>query len=284
MDFQGGFTLESKDKLIQVLTDLGRTQSQARIYFALSRSGASTAKTISHISQVAREHVYAVLPQLQDLCLVEKIISVPSKFRALPIQEGLYLLLQCRATEAQGLQEQAIEIIRRCKNNNLEIAPREEDNQFILIPQKKAAINKRKKEIEAAQTSIDSLVSFTRLGPTANMYQEIAKEALERGVKIRLITEKPENKNEIPKSIQELKKFPSFKIRYIPNSPLFVATIYDRKEMLIVTSASKDLGESPAFWSNNPCFLAIVCDFYEIMWITALEQPWYSLNGATVRY
>ena len=93
MDGSGGITLASQDEITQVLTDLGLTHSQARIYFALSRSGASTAKTISTISRVAREHVYEVLPQLQDLGLVEKIIDVPSKFRALPIEEGLYLSL-----------------------------------------------------------------------------------------------------------------------------------------------------------------------------------------------
>ncbi len=273
MDVSGGIILTSMDEVAQVLTDLGLTLSQARVYFALSRSGVSKAKTISKISQVAREHVYEVLQQLQDLGLVEKIIGVPSKFQARPIQEGLHLLLQRRASKTHELHGQTMEIIRSCKNNNLEMVSREEDSQFILIPRKKSAINRRKKEIEAAQISIDSLVSFKRLGPTAYTYHEVFKKALERGVKIRVITEKPENENEIPEIIQDLKKNPSFKLRYILNSPSAVVTIYDRKEMLVTTSALTGLGESPALWSNNPSLLAIVNDFYEVLWITAMEKP-----------
>jgi sugar-specific transcriptional regulator TrmB len=265
--------LVSKEGAIQILTDLGLTLSQARIYFALSKSGVSTAKTISQISQVAREHVYEVMPQLQDLGLVEKIIDVPSKFRALPIQEGLQLLLQRRARKTRELQGQTMEIIRGYKKNILEMVSREEDNQFILIPRKEAVINRRKKEIEAAQTSIDSLVSFKRLSPTLNMYHEVAKKALERGVKIRVITEKPENENEIPEIVQDLKKNPSFEFRNILNSPLAVVTIYDRKTMLVTTSPLQGLGESPALWSNNPSLIAMINDFFEILWITAMEKP-----------
>ena len=279
---QRGITLASKDEGTQVLIDLGLNLSQARIYFALSQYGDSTAKKISKISQVAREHVYEVLPQLQDLGLVQKIICIPSRFRALPTQEGLSLLLQRRARKTHELQTKTMEIIRNRQNNNLEMVTWKKDNQFMLIPPKNAAINRRNKQIEAAQTSIDAIVTFKRLGPTAYTYQEVAKNALERGVKIRVITQKPENENERSEIIQDFEKNPSFKLRYILNSPLAVVTIYDRKEMLVTTSALADLGESPALWSNNPSLLTIINDFFEIMWITAMEnqheEPNYKLS------
>ena len=272
MDVTGGIRLSSNYELTQVLTDLGLTRSQAKVYFALSQSGASKAKEISKISQVAREHVYEVLPQLQNLGLVEKIIGAPSEFRAIPIQEGLSLLHQRRTMKTQELQEQEMEIIKRVKNNHLEMNSREEGNQFILIPAKKAALNRRKKEIEAAQASIDILVSIKRFGPTEITYHEIVKNALERGVKIRVITEKPEDENEIPKIIQDFIKNPFFQLRYILNPPLAVVTIFDRNKIFVTTSAITDLGASPVFLSNNPSLLAMINDFYEIMWITAIEN------------
>ena len=143
--------MASNNELIQDLTDLGLNRSQARVYFALSQSGISTAKKISDISQVAREHVYEILPQLQSLGLVEKIIGVPSQFRAPPIDEGFSILLQSRAGKTRKLQKK-METIRSCRNNNLEMLSQKEDNQFILIPPQKAAVNKRKREIAAAQT------------------------------------------------------------------------------------------------------------------------------------
>ena len=271
MDVTGGIRLSSNYELTQVLTDLGLSRSQAKVYFALSQSGASKAKEISKISQVAREHVYEVLPQLQNLGLIEKIICAPSEFCAIPIQEGLSILLQNRANKTHELQKK-LEIIKRAKNNNLEMNSREEDNQFILIPAKKAALNRRKKEIEAAQKSIDILVSSKRFGPTAYTCHEVVKNALERGVKIRVITEKPEDENENPKNIQDFKKNPLFRLRYILNPPLAIVTIFDRNKIFVTTSAITDLGESPVFLSNNPSLLAMINDFYEIMWITAIEN------------
>ena len=260
---------------MQVLSDLGLTHSQARVYYALSRSGLSKVQTISKISDVRREHVYGILLQLQDLGLVEKVIGYPSMFRALPIQDGFSLLFQCKVRKDRELQEQMMEIIRDYQKNDLEVLSQTEGNQFVLIPPKKAAIRKRKKEIEAAQTSIDCLVSFNRFGPTAFVYHQVIKEALERGVKIRLITQKPENENEIPVIIQDLTKNPSHRLRYILKHPSAMVTVYDRKEMLVTKSAKTGLGESPALWSNNSSLLAIINDFYEILWITAMETSNY---------
>ena len=100
-----GIRLASEDEVTQVLTDLGLNLSQARVYFAISQSGVSTVKNVSNISQVAREHIYQVLPQLQDLGLVEKIIGAPSKFRAIPLEEGASILLQNRANKTRELQK-----------------------------------------------------------------------------------------------------------------------------------------------------------------------------------
>lgn len=270
--------LASEDEVRQVLADLGLTLSQARVYFTLFQSGVSTVRTISKTSKVAREHIYEVLPQLQDLGLVEKIIGIPSEFRALPIKEGLSLLFQRRKRKTHELQEQTMEIIRSCAKENFETSSREEDSQFILIPKRKAAINRRKKEIEATQKSIDSIISSKRLEPTAYTYYEVAKKALERGVKIRAITEKPENENALPEVIQDLKKNPSFKLKYILHPPSAILTIYDKKEMLVTTSPKTGLGESPALWTNNPSILAVINDFFEISWITAMATPRYSLD------
>ena len=187
------------------------------------------------------------------------------------MQEGLSILLQHRASKTHELHEQATKIIRLWKNNNSSL-PQENKTNFVLIPPKKAVINRRKKQIEATEKSIDGLVSFRRLEPTAKTCIKEAKQALKRGVKIRIITEKPKNEQSIPKIINDLEKNHSVKLRYLLNPPSAILTIYDGKELLITTSAKTDLGESPALWSNNPSLLSVMNDFYEIMWITAIEN------------
>ena len=221
---------------------------------------------------MARPDIYRVMPELQELGLAEKIIDTPTKFKATPIQDCVFLLLHRRDKETSEIKQKANQILKILNDNTTRMTLHEEYPQFVLVPKKEASIKRRRKEIKAAQTSIDRLVSFKMFGPTAVTYHEVIKKALERGVKIRVITEKPENENQIPKIIQEFKKYPSFKLRYILKPPLAIVTIYDRKEILVTTSAIYGLGESPVLWSNNPSLLAIINDFYEILWMTAIEK------------
>ncbi|MCW4031045.1 MAG: hypothetical protein NWE80_01635 [Candidatus Bathyarchaeota archaeon] len=116
--------------------------------------------------------------------------------------------------------------------------------------------------------------------PTVYTYYEEAKKALERGVKIRAITEKPENEDALTAVIQDLMKNPSFKLKYILHPPSAILTIYDKKEMLVTISPDKGLEESPALWSNNPSILAVINDFFELFWITAMETPCYNIDEA----
>ena len=46
--------------------------------------------------------------------------------------------------------------------------------------------------------------------------------------------------------------------------------------MLVDTSATKGLGESPALWSNNPSLLALAQGCFEALWKTAMETPHFS--------
>ena len=267
---------------IQVLIRLGLTCCQAKVYLALVQSGTSTVKSISEVSKVARPDIYSIMDKLQKLALAEKIIDTPVRFKANPIQEGISILLNHKIKNVSEASQEAKELIKKFKGREAKKESQEDEKQFVLVPKKEAAFSRRRKQIEAALTSIDAIGTFNRLRPLAFAFQEVTKKALERGVKIRVITEKPENENERSEIIQDFEKNPSFKLRYILNSPLAVVTIYDGKEILVTTSALTDLGESPALWSNNPSLLAMINDFYEIMWITAIEnqqeEPNYKLS------
>ena len=50
-------------------------------------------------------------------------------------------------------------------------------------------------------------------------------------------------------------------------------TIYDQKEIFIVTNPNAELAESPALWSNNSGLISGMQDYFTILWNTAQEQP-----------
>jgi sugar-specific transcriptional regulator TrmB len=62
------------DTTIQLLTDLGLTKTEAKIYFALGRED-KTVMDLSKEVEVARTSVYAGLEKLLEVGLVEKIVE-----------------------------------------------------------------------------------------------------------------------------------------------------------------------------------------------------------------
>ncbi|MCW4030894.1 MAG: hypothetical protein NWE80_00855 [Candidatus Bathyarchaeota archaeon] len=264
---------------MQILTHFGLALNQARVYIALARLGrASDAKTISKVSMVAREHVYRILPRLQEAGLVEKVIVRPIHFRAVPIEDAFLILYKQRTRETSQLQEKTRDFLNKFKQNQIEITLQETSPQFVLIPKGEVSIKKRRNEIEGAQTSIEFITSWKRFPRTVKFFAESGRKALKRNVKMRVILEKPPKEAFLPEKIDEFKKYPNYEIRYTPNSPLAIVGVFDKTRALIKTSASVGLAEASSLWTNNPCIVSIIQDYFEILWITAMETPCYNID------
>jgi len=65
-----------------------------KTYLGLAKLGVADVKTISKVSNVARQDVYRLTPKLQKCGLAEKIISTQTLYRAIPLKKGLSTLLQ----------------------------------------------------------------------------------------------------------------------------------------------------------------------------------------------
>jgi sugar-specific transcriptional regulator TrmB len=262
--------MELQDE-VQTLSRLGLTTNQAKVYLALVRSGMSTAKTISKKSNNARPHVYLIMPTLEKLGLVQRIISTPSEFKAISLQDALSVLMTRRTKDTSELQTMTKEILKKFENKNTETALEEEGHQFILIPQKGINIQKRRVAIKNAQKSIDVISSTKRLPVASSFFYEEIMKALQRGVKIRVITEKPEDKKVISE-IKEFRNTLNYRIRYSSVISHAKISIYDKKEALMTTLATAGFAESSTLWSNNPSFLAILQNYFENLWVIAIEE------------
>jgi sugar-specific transcriptional regulator TrmB len=262
--------LEFHDE-VQTLTRLGLTSNQARVYLALVRLGPSTVKTTSKYTNVERSETYRIMVTLEKLALVERIISTPFKFKAITPKHAIAVLMERRTRETSELQIITKGMLQHFENSNIRRALEKDEQQFILIPKKEASIQKRRKAIENAQRSIDVVNSWKRFPMTVFTYVEETRKALQRGVKIRVVTQKPKVRKAILE-LEEFKKNPNFEVRYIPTQPQAVLSIYDEKEVFMTISATAALGESPTLWSSNPSFLATSQEYFESMWTTAIEE------------
>jgi len=89
------------------------------------------------------------------------------------------------------------------------------------------------------------------------------KRPLKRGVKIRLITQKPvEETTQTP--WQALAKNPFFELKYLAAPINFGMHIFDRKEVTLAISASAQL--LPSLWTNNPTVVELASSYFNEMW------------------
>ena len=263
----------------EILTHLGLTINQAKVYFALVQLGQATpAKSISKVSNIAREQVYTILPKLQRIGFIKKILSTPNLYEAIPMEDAFSILFDERTQETEQLQTKKSDFLKTINHNQIEMMLEEDTHQFIIFPKKENSIRKRREEIINAKTSIDFISSWKRFSRTTYIFGEIAKKALERNVKMRVILEKPPKHVMLPEIINDLKKYPNYQLKYIPKPPSAIIGIFDKKRVLIKTSASGDLAEASSLWTNNPSLLSIINGFFELNWATAMENSEYKID------
>lgn len=259
---------------IQMLTELGLTGSQARVYLALAQLEKANARTLWKASKVSRQDIYRLLTDLREIGLIEKILATPTEFKAIPIEDGISILIERRTKEVLDMRKKAEKVIQKFKNNNLRMTLEEEVGQYILIPEKEPLTIRLKKAIATTQKSADIITSQKAFAKVLFALNEDFKKALRRGVKIRWIIDQPKDANSWPEFsfVQVLMKNPKFKLRTILQPPHVRLGIYDKKEVFLATFPKRAGLESPALWSSNTSFAAIIDNFFETMWSTACAR------------
>ena len=101
-----------------ILSELGLSNSQAKLFLMLTKSKSLTAKAISVVSSVSRPDVYRVMTELQEIGLVEKLITVPEEFQAVSIEEAVSILLRRRIKKTEDLQQKGLDLVRSLNLNN----------------------------------------------------------------------------------------------------------------------------------------------------------------------
>jgi sugar-specific transcriptional regulator TrmB len=268
-----GAPIIQDDEYIQTLMDLGLTFLQAKIYLTLAKLGKAEAKTISKASNVARPDVYRVMPTLEKLGLAEKIIATPTIYKATPLKEGYYFLLQKKTREHTELQQKTIDLIRNSHESNDKTTLQKEEQQFVLISSKTLLLKKCGIEDSMAQTSIDVVGDYEGVMGWFFKNCQNFERAIKRGVKIRIITEKHKSNESMQKISPIFKNNPLFEIRYITSPVPIKTVIYDGKKANMYVRTSHNNEITPSLWSNNHQFAKVMTAYFEKIWDKAQDSP-----------
>ncbi len=260
-----------EDERVKILMDLGLTLLQAKVYLALSQTGKTKIATISKVSKIARQDIYRIMPTLQKLGLAEKIVTAPTMYKPTPIKEGLSILLRHRAEEYTELKEKTKSLFKSFQGNDCKIALQNEEPQLIIVTGKEKNRKTCIKEIQTAQTSIRFVGPEGPIKGALFAFLQDFEMALERGVKIQMITGKPENIKAILRGMPKTFKNPLFRVRYVSNSPLLTLSVYDNKKIHLSTAIPSNIN-GPHVWSNNSVFALIATAYFNELWNIAEEE------------
>jgi HTH-type transcriptional regulator, sugar sensing transcriptional regulator len=260
--------LKSEER-IEILVDLGLTFNQARTYLALVQAGPSTAKEIAEISRIARPDMYRIIPTLQKEGMVEKLITRPVRFKAIPMLEILPIMLNRKREDQNELKLKTQELLSDFKN--IHAKEREESNEFSIVPGKKFIMLKLTENLLKAQANVYVVTSQKRFSTAILEFEKVYLKALKRGVTIKIGTDKHLPEEKVVKILQRLTSNPNFQVRCFDEAPLAIVSVFDNKEAFVTLSATSHLEGTSSIWSNNPCFIALAQSYFEKEWNNASD-------------
>lgn len=264
----------------QTLMHLGLTNSQAKVYVALLRLASdSKGTTIAEFADVPRQDVYRLLDELQQIGIVQKALVKPAIFRSVPPEETVSILLERRMRDFSQLKKEADRFVKNAKDSFHEQLCLSGNDQFILISEREAITCKAREAIENMQVSLNDITPFSELVPWLTVLSKSVDGALNRGVKIRWITEDPEDSSSISKFLQTYSGYRNFEVRFVSGSLRAKIGIFDSKEVILSINIAGGFARSPALWSNNPSFAAIAESYFETCWKSGRDLKLDKINS-----
>jgi sugar-specific transcriptional regulator TrmB len=256
-----------QDTAIDTLVDLGLSLLQAKTYFALATSGTQTGRSIAKISKIASQDIYRLLSELAEKGLVEKIISKPAQYRAIPLAAGLTELLRRRQEETEKLTKEAEWISKAAEAFPVIDA---EGGEFRILPSRGPVDRMSRDIFLSAEKSVDLMNETQEVLSLHERHFECKKLALKNGVQIREIIGKNAVDAQLPVSLLNLSKTTSLlRIRTLDSLPNARLMIKDGKEVFFATTLKPGTLSQPFMWTNNPVLVEIIKQWYDSVWATA---------------
>lgn len=246
---------------------LGFTQAQLKLYLTLLKMEKADAKTLSKHTSMPRSAVYRTLGELHKKGLVEKEIAKPHTFRATPIHSGLQLLIMQRNEEWKEIQEKAKTFLRKIQNKEKETLGIQ-DYLIVIIEGKERIIQRMRTQHDSAQRNADIITTFRRWMQILHYCYEKFVKALNRGVKYRIIIEKPNAGEGLPKNVLDLMTKPNLELALSSKRVKTNGAIFDGNEVTFNFYPSKLLSSSPIILTDHPSFRAMFQTYFNHIWLS----------------
>ncbi|RLG21582.1 hypothetical protein DRN74_01625 [Candidatus Micrarchaeota archaeon] len=232
--------------LVSKLKTLGFTDYEAKAYIALVSSGAASVTEISQICDVPRSNLYSVLEKLNEKGFVEIQRGRPIMFQAVKPSKALNEQVDKLTKSIEKAKKEAIkELEAMIKSTQKNIEP-----ALIWAVKGSSAVTTRLAEM-IKRSRKEVLINTPSLSLLNENVVKAIKEASERGVKIKVVTQ----------STRGIELFRKICIVRSRDKIYGLDAVVDEREVLVAPAMP-----AIAVWVDNPTMAAHVKDFLNLVW------------------
>ncbi len=174
--------MSSLETNVEVLGGFGLTRNQAKVYMAIARLRLASVGQISKASKVRREDVYRILPKLEKLGLVEKMLGKPTKIRAIPVEEAVSILIK-HEEEAAHKRVSAMKDKKETFLKHFARVPRiglEEKANFALLSKRESIMNKMLTMMKKAESEFGIVFSRSQIMQFIHTFSEELQKTIKK--------------------------------------------------------------------------------------------------------
>jgi len=270
---------------LDILSEFGLTENQAKVFIATTRLGNPTVSEIAEASEVRREEVYRLLPDLEKMGLVERLLGKPLRLKTPDPQSAIITLVNLEREKAKDriaeLSNKSKELIQSLGHQVIESSSEEIlDSDFSLIQEKESIRVKIFEMISQATKHLDVMFTRTDLIWLISTQGEALQDAINRGVKIQLLSEPPSGRDRLPKIIR--RRFPGdieIHVKYILNPTAFYF-IRDKNQLMFITSGAHHLPSGSCLWTDNMGLVTLTSSNFEEHWHASVH--WKTIDGISL--
>jgi sugar-specific transcriptional regulator TrmB len=249
------------------LAEFGLTKSKARIYIALVTLGVASTSEIAAMSNVRREEIYRLIPELEKRGIITRKLQTPRKYSATNPETVIQILtsdmLTAMKNHVEKLDQAKEDLVSKLKA--IELPIKQDETSVEVIRQQDQFLSKLTDMTNKARQRIDIVTSLEILRKGFMNHPKKPMDRILKSVKLRIITETCEL-DVLTREIMQSsgKNNGMIEFRQMEKVP-FNLLMTDEKEA--IWGETKPEKQDPSIlWTNNPTQISILKESFGSLW------------------
>ncbi|HEV2317415.1 MAG TPA: hypothetical protein VGV89_07575 [Thermoplasmata archaeon] len=270
-----------KNGLLEILVARGVAEPAARIYLVAARGSPLTAAELARSTAIHRVHGYRFIRELVAEGLLRPVGQRPMRFAALPVEELVDQWIERTSGELERLRKDREHLLEESRAPGTGWGG-SDVRRFNIIEGQTAIQTFLRKQIGAARRELlISVGGFAIARAIDGGLDRAIREAAERGIRVRLVTEVTAS------NLGEIKLFtPGTEVRAATRMVTNRAILIDRSQAALFVSGEEGFGATGEaqvlLVTTDPHFLTLTREYHQRLWahsvpfterVVELESP-----------